>query len=434
MDYAQKFSEKVNLSELTDNPLDRISLPVSDALNSGSYCIDVHTHLFDINCINKSYFIIRMLKDFVGLKSADESFSSLSLEDAYRSVNQNKDNWEKELQEQLINAPISLTAENTKGVIDVLKAVKFLGFNKMEDVYADYLNNYALNKIIGGNNVIITALMMDLESGWNISLKKPLYEQVIELKILSKSKPILPFLACDPRRADKDSEKENLYSLFNLAFSKSENSFFGVKIYPALGYDPSDFRLWPIYKVCEKYNIPVLAHCGGESISTDEAENLVIFEGDKKVTLTGKNRKEIAYSLNDPARWALVLAKFPKLKLNLAHFGGYETWKKPSVVSHEGQKRKETIFELMSNFENVYADFSYNLVEIGLSKNLREIITSKENIRKRTLFGTDYWVVNKEGDLLREQRDFLAIMDDNADGLNLSKLLSIHNPYNYLFK
>ena len=222
MDYKQKFSEKVNLSELTNNPLDRISSPVSIALSSGSFCIDVHTHLFDIMCINKSYFIIRMLKDFVGLKSAEESYSSLSLEDAYQSISQNKDNWEQELQEQLEKAPITLTAENTKGVIDVLKAVKFLGFKKMEEVYADYLKNYALNKIIGSNNVIITALMMDLETGWNVSLKKPLYEQVQELKKLSKSKPILPFLACDPRRADIDSEKENLYSLFNLAFSKNE--------------------------------------------------------------------------------------------------------------------------------------------------------------------------------------------------------------------
>jgi predicted TIM-barrel fold metal-dependent hydrolase len=434
MDYKQKFSEKVNLSELTNNPFDRISSPVSNALNSGSYCIDVHTHLFDIKCINKSFFIIRMLKDFVGLKSADESYSSFSLEDAYQSISQNEDNWEQELQEQLENAPINLSGENTKGVIDVLKAVKFLGFRKMEEVYADYIKNYALNKIVGGNNVIITALMMDLETGWNVSLKKTFYEQVQELKKLSNSKPILPFLACDPRRADLNSEKENLYSLFNLAFSKNENSFFGIKIYPALGYDPSDYRLWPIYEVCEKFNIPVLSHCGGETISTDELDSLVIYEGDKKVTLTGKNRKEIAYTLNDPSRWSLVLNKFPKLKLNFAHFGGYETWGKPSLVTHEGQKRKETIFEFMTNHDNVYADFSYNLVEIALSKNLREVITSKENIRKRTLFGTDYWVVNKEGDLLKEQREFLANMDKNADNIILSRDLTIHNAYNYLFK
>ncbi len=434
MDYKQKFLEKVNLTEFSSNPLERVSSHVSNALNNGSYCIDVHTHLFDINCINKSYFIIRMLKDFVGLKSADESFSNISLEDAYKTVGENKDNWEQELEKQLKTEKTKFTSENTKGVIDVLKAVKFLSFKRMEEVYEDYLENYALNKIVGSENLIITALMMDLETGWNVELKKPLYEQVKELKKLSMSKPILPFLACDPRRADLDDEKNNLYSLFNLAFSKNENSFFGVKIYPALGYDPSDYRLWPIYEICEKYNIPVLSHCGGESISTDEVDNLTIYEGDIKVNLTGKDRKEIAYSLNDPARWTIVLEKFPKLKLNLAHFGGNETWEKPSVVSHEGQKRKETIFKFMSMYDNVYADFSYILIETLPTKNLREVITVKEYIRKRTLFGTDYWVVNKEGDLLKEQKEFLNSIDENAEELELSKYLTVFNPFNYLFK
>ena len=88
----------------------------------------------------------------------------------------------------------------------------------------------------------------------------------------------------------------------------------------------------------------------------------------------------------------------------------------------------------MSKYENVYADFSYNIVELALSKNLREVITNKASIRERTLFGTDYWVVNKEGDLLKEQKEFLNSMDKNADELKLSKLLTIDNPYNYLFK
>ena len=163
-------------------------------------------------------------------------------------------------------------------------------------------------------------------------------------------------------------------------------------------------------------------------------DGLTIYEGDKRVVLTKKNRKEIAYSLNDPLRWSLILDKFPKLKLNLAHFGGYETWRQPSPISREGQKRKETIFDFMSKYENVYADFSYNIVELALSKNLREVITNKASIRERTLFGTDYWVVNKEGDLLKEQKEFLNSMDKNADELKLSKLLTIDNPYNYLFK
>ncbi|MFC0426162.1 amidohydrolase family protein [Chryseobacterium scophthalmum] len=431
MNYQTQFSEKVNLNHLTDNPLDRASGKVKDILN-GDFCIDVHAHLFDIKCINKSYFIIRMLKDLVGLKSGSETYSDLSIEQAYNEIDENDENWEDELEEKLRENPALMQTQNTKGIIDIYKARKFLGFKTMEEVYDYYLENFSLSKVTENKKVIVTALMMDLETGWNVKLKKSLYDQIIELKALRDKHPVLPFFVCDPRRADLESDKENLYSLFNLAFSK-DSPFFGVKIYPALGYDPSDYRLWPIYEVCEKYKIPVLSHCGGESITTDITNDLVIYEGDKKVSHSKKNRTEVGYSLNDPKRWTLVLEKFPKLKLNLAHFGGYETWSKPSKVTHNGQARKETIFDFMEKYENVFADFSYNLIETDLSKSLREVLTAEKKIRERTLFGTDYWVVSKEGDLLKEQREFLTIMDDNFSALKLSELLTVDNPKKYLF-
>ncbi|WP_343658870.1 amidohydrolase family protein [Chryseobacterium sp.] len=431
MNYQKEFSERVNLGHLTDNPLERASEKAKNILN-GDFCIDVHTHLFDIKCINKSYFIIRMLKDLIGLKSGLETYSDLSIEQAYSEIQDNDENWEDELKEKLQENPALMQTQTTKGIIDIYKARKFLGFKTMEEVYDYYLENFSLSKIIDNKKVIVTALMMDLEMGWGVKLKKSLYEQVAELKLLSEKHPVLPFFVCDPRRADLESDKENLYSLFNLAFSQ-HRPFFGIKIYPALGYDPCDYRLWPIYEICEKYKIPVLSHCGGESITTDIVNDLTIYEGDKKVLHTKMNRKEVGYSLNDPKRWSFVLEKFPKLKLNIAHFGGYETWSKPSKVIYNGQTRKETIFDFMQNYENVYADFSYNLIETNLSKNLREVLGTDQIIRERTLFGTDYWVVSKEGDLLKEQREFLTIIDDNFSGLKLSELLTIDNPKKYLF-
>jgi hypothetical protein len=88
----------------------------------------------------------------------------------------------------------------------------------------------------------------------------------------------------------------------------------------------------------------------------------------------------------------------------------------------------------MIKFDNVYADFSYNLVEINLFKNLREILVSDAKILSRTLFGTDYWVVNKEGDLLKEQKIFLDEMDRNYKKIKISSLLTSTNPKKYLFE
>lgn len=429
MHYAEMAKNTIRTQGWSDNPLERASQPVKDLLQR-DYCIDVHTHLFDIKCINKSYFILRMLKDIVGLKSAGNEFADVSEEKAYELISRNEDGWEEEFMSALEASENLVAIETTKGIIDIIRARKFLGLKKMSAVYDHYLDKFSLGAILN-KDVLVTALMMDLETGWHCRLKKNFYQQITELKALMTEAPVLPFLACDSRRADLPSGTENLYAAFNFAFS-APNSFFGVKIYPALGYDPSDHRLWPIYELCEKYNIPVLTHCGGGTISTDR-NPVTIFEGDTEKLLSGKNRREVAYMLNDPARWALVLEKFPKLKLNFAHFGGTETWQQPSPVSHNGQQRKETIFHFMDQYENVYADFSYQLVDINISKNLREVLTVKENIRERTLFGTDFWVVNTQGNLLHEQKQFLEIIDNNAQGLPLSKLLTIDNPKKYLF-
>ena len=63
-------------------------------INDDNYVVDVHTHIFDILCINKSYFIIRFLKDMIGLKSASSTKIKYSISDAYARVNQNSKNWE----------------------------------------------------------------------------------------------------------------------------------------------------------------------------------------------------------------------------------------------------------------------------------------------------------------------------------------------------
>lgn len=438
-DYQKQANSRISIKNIGEIATDRISNITKELLEK-DYVIDTHTHLFDIKCINKSYFLIRFIKDFLGLKSNEEDNIDYSIEEAYKSISINNENWEEELIQELEDKSIkgfTSKTDSTKGFIDIYKFTKFLKFKLMKDVYNHYICDFSLAKNFNlpKENVLTTALMMDLEIGWNVPIKKNIFAQIKELKDLSSKKPVLPFLFCDPRRAEFIDNEKNLYSLFNYAFNK-EQSFFGVKIYPALGYDPSDFRLWPIYKICEKYSIPVLTHCGGETISTANLD-IEIFEGKNKKPITAKNRKAIAYILNDPNRWKLVLEKFPKLKLNFAHFGGYETWNSSKSVDKkiDPQQRKECIFNFMQEYPNVFADFSYNLVETDLSRNLKEVLYTNEIVRERTLFGSDYWVVNKEGNLQNEQSRFIKKLDEDLpEVLNLGKKLTLINPKKYLFE
>lgn len=425
MNYSKLAEDIIDSSKIGLTPFDRISPSVKGLLQSEKYVIDVHTHFFDIRCINKAYFLLRTIKDFIGLKGAFHLEHTNSTEEIYETIDKYDDNWEEELYDELSKHNVA-----EKGIIDNLKFLKFLKFKKMETVYNDYISNYSLASTfnLSSDRVLTTALMMDLEIGWNTRIKKNLQEQIIEVKELAKKNPILPFLVCDPRRVSNftSSDSNNLYNLFNVAFCEG-TSFFGIKIYPAMGYDPSDHRLWPIYDLCTKFNIPVLTHCGGESVSTS-ARTLEIFEGDKKVILETKNRKETAYILNDPARWELVLKKFPTLKLNLAHFGGGDAW----TNHNDSQSRLNTIKRLLETYPNVYSDLSFIFVDSSLHLKFKEMLISNEKVKQKTLFGSDYWVVNPNINLKKEQLAFVKLLDSISN--ELKEEIAIKNPYKYLFE
>ena len=437
MDYQKIADERINLADLPGTQRERLSIKTSERMKE-EYVIDAHSHIFDIKCVNKSYFIIRFIKDIFGLRSAPEGDVEFSVNEAYKNKSIYEEGWEDELLRELESGRAIRIADSevpARGIIDVAKATVFLTLKRMRDVYDYYLRHYSLARSYGikKSNVISTALAMDLETGWGVKIKKTLKNQITELKRLSLSKPILPFMGCDPRRADLTGRDKNLYSLFSYAFCQPPY-FSGIKIYPALGYDPFDYRLWPIYKICERYSIPVLTHCGGGIISTDDL-CFEVYVGERKEIIKAHNRKGIAEILNNPERWIPVLEKFPKLRVDFGHFGGYDTWASSKSVTDgtDTQHRKECIFGLMNKYDNVYADFSYNFVEDYLSANLVKVLATNKKVRERTLFGTDYWMVTPDSNMKDRQDEFIARLEDaSQDSFDLVKMLLIDNPTKYL--
>lgn len=427
---------KIDINLIPKTPKERIT-EVSKALLTKSYVIDVHCHFFDMKCINRAYFIKRWVKDKLHLKSTTDLIT-ISADEADLSRNVYTENWEDDLIKNLTTPGVTLydTSKKDKGFFDVLKASVILKMKTMKSVYNYYLEECAISNAlpsISRKDILVTGLMMDFLLGWDVTVGKNLLTQVAELKDLSEDYPVLPFLFCDPRRAELPND-ENLYFLFGKAFCQAP-FFFGIKIYPSLGYDPSDNRLWPIYRICEKLRIPVLTHCGGETVGADYPE-LVIRQGDTELKIYARNRSEMAYKLNDPSRWRLVLEKFPLLKLNFGHFGGYETWMTSNndVAKRDYQERKNTIIDFMHMYDNVYADFSFNFVERDLTNNFINRIFTKgeEKVLSRSLFGTDYWVVNKESNLIRSQEQFISKVMDAGGEEGLYKLIR-DNSYKYLF-
>lgn len=432
--------------KISDNPLDRLSDKNKLIYHNNNFVVDVHTHLFDVKTVNIRYFLKRLIKDFIGLRSNEPIINTndpnikylkatktdLEFSPLFNHEYDAEHEW-SELERELdyvenqninINPDIFISNEyQVRGFRDVWKAKKILGLDNMEEVYEFYLDKYSLKKTNGlglnGKDFFITALMMDLETGWGVKARKPFEEQISEYIDLGQNFPILPFFACDPRR-------ENLYKLFLEAFPENGPSFFGVKIYPGLGYSPADYRLWPIYEICQSKKIPVLTHCGGESVTTD-SRDLIIFRGEDEIELNEENRQEVASILNHPKEWEIVLNKFPDLKLNLGHFGGDNAWDEKDRTG--SSEKVDKAIELIKSNKNVYADFSYNLIDSKKDVIYFDTVSTDNQLTSKLLYGTDFWVVLPAGDLNQRQENFLK---QAADRDVFVKMLE-ENPTKYLF-
>ena len=131
------------------------------------------------------------------------------------------------------------------------------------------------------------------------------------------------------------------------------------------------------------------------------------------------------------------MKKFPKLRLDIAHFGSNTTWapEKKKVDCEFLQNRKETIFALMKEYDNVYSDFSYTITSEEATLKFVEQIIQVPEVRERSMFGSDYWVVFDKGSLKDNQKKFLDIVKEKDEKvkLGLVDLLCKNNPIQYLF-
>jgi hypothetical protein len=275
---------------------------------------------------------------------------------------------------------------------------------------------------IGGNSYqkfVLTPLMIDFGYKgikdpaiyYNRPAQKPIVEQVIDVfngikKYRRASQDeifeIYPFLGLntanydmgrlekmlDKYFADYEGSPEALLSNMGKFDGDIEhigsNFFAGIKVYPPLGFDP-----WPdkvkhraefdkvcyLYRYCCKKGIPITAHGS---------------EGGFVVVPKKRQREYTSIS-----RWASVLKteEFAQLKLNLAHFPVGETYLK----IFPRKRRLRAILNLVSEYENVYVDFSNRAVDHWYYRLLKRLIDEsaddlKEKLKSRILFGSDFTI------------------------------------------
>lgn len=244
-------------------------------------------------------------------------------------------------------------------------------------------------------------LPMDMEYMQAGNVRQPFIAQLEELARI-KQDPLYkdfiePFIFVHPERKD----------IFDIVRKYiEEKNFAGLKLYPPLGYYPFDERLNSIYEYAQKYQIPITTHCarGGVYYQGEITEAMKIHPKTGQHIKEQKN-KFFTDIYTDPDNYRYVLEQFPKLKINLAHFGGYDEWQKylGNTMDEEQITWYDKICSLMREYPNVYTDISYTMFSEDLF-NLLKLTLKDSRLRTKILYGSDFYMVEQE----TTERQFLT--------------------------
>jgi predicted TIM-barrel fold metal-dependent hydrolase len=260
--------------------------------------------------------------------------------------------------------------------------------------------------------------------------EKPLDDQHDELRKLRDKYPelVLPFAAVDPRRPN----------VVETTIARIErDGFRGIKLYPPLGYHPNHPALAELYEYAAEHGVPVLAHCSRRGVHyRGKLPAGLLTDPETGAPLPARPGDEPITRLADPDNYRAVLKRHPTLKLDLAHFGGDEEWQKyldEPWVSETPSAAKSWLAKIADMikseaYEGLYTDISYTVFAAEENVHLLKVLLSDDRLRRRVLFGSDFYVV--ENARLEERR--IAVTVRSVLGEELFHQIAVENPRAYL--
>lgn len=270
--------------------------------------------------------------------------------------------------------------------------------------------------------------------------------QVADIERLTRKHPneIFPFYSVDPRRESNFRRNEDgTYDLSPMTskLRREGGVFVGFKLYTPLGYSPTNPLLMSLYAYCERHEVPIVAHVSGSGMTTLANELWVdgdVWNDGKVVEVNGvwKFREkgllsrervlEHCETLNHPMLWEKVLRSFPRLKIDLAHFGqlpGTMTW-----TNHIWRLMTEKDKEGNYVFRNLYVDLSNIIEEDMLTKIHDTYFANREELESRFLYGSDYYMnMIYERDMNAYVERFKRVFGE--DGW---QRIAVENPHRFL--
>lgn len=211
-----------------------------------------------------------------------------------------------------------------------------------------------------------TGLKVTISDG--VELSKGFEKQVWGLMGLRKSHPdaVFPFFAVDPRRIgvmDMVTKGKHFFPKEAPLVGKN-GPFFGIKLYPRLGYKPTDVeKTCPdFYKYCQDNEIPITFHCSESGFPP----GLPDWKYD---------------DFGNPDHWNDILQMYPDLRINFAHFG------------NNGRLWADKIIALMEKSQGkIFTDLACYTDKAKL-KSVKSLMKTNPVLRDHLMFGTDFDVM-----------------------------------------
>jgi len=243
------------------------------------------------------------------------------------------------------------------------------------------------DEMFGANVGLMVLNMMDLGmSSFGDKPEIPWKNQINHMKEVARYHygVLMPFVHIDPRRPES----------VELAIEALEKKgFLGVKMYPALGWNPwpnapiNDLtvkdNLTTFYNYAVEKQIPINAHCsrGGaysDQTMDDEAKRL---------------------SCTDPNNWARLAQRYPDIRLNLCHSGQDIQHLVNPIIGEDNWAYIG--MDLCRTYKNIYMDLAYNdqahdpderlAYFQGLNKELAfQSEEHKYNLKKKIMVASDW--------------------------------------------
>jgi predicted TIM-barrel fold metal-dependent hydrolase len=238
---------------------------------------------------------------------------------------------------------------------------------------------------------------------------------------------VLPFAAVDARQEDVVEKTKRLL----------ESGFRGIKLYPPIGYHPYDPALRPLYTYAEERGVPVMTHCSrpaGVQYRGKLTQRMLTDPVTGKPLSMG--REKLLTVFTDPDSYVPILEAHPRLRVCLAHFGGAGDWKtyleRPwDPISDAGAKSwLAKILDMLRSgaYDHLYTDISYTVFADEEYVHLLKVLLSDPAVRRRVLFGSDFYVV--EDAKLEERR--ISVRVRSLLGEDLFRTIAQDNPRSYL--